>query len=130
MKGTSNVNFYPTGNYVLVKMESSVSILGLATKKYNDEKAIPVLTIAGIGPKVVDLEIGDRVFIPMDKAFPTVYVPNNERDPETLHDYYRTLQTKQPLEFNKLLKDPSTNSVTVVLYGIFNEFQIQGVINA
>lgn len=126
MSATSNVNFYPTGNYVLVKMESTISILGLASKKYENEKSKPTLTIAGIGPKVDGLKVGEKVFIPMDKTFPAVPVEGNDFDPEILHEYYKNMQIKNPKEFSKLIKNADTANVTIVLYGIFTDFQIQG----
>lgn len=126
MNGITNVNFYPTGNYVLVKMESTVSILGLASKKYDNEKSRPTLTIANVGPKVDGLKIGEKVFIPMDKAFPAVPIEGNDLDPEILHEYYKNMQIKNPREFSELIKNADTANVITVLYGIFTDFQIQG----
>lgn len=128
MSAKSNVNFYPLGRDVLVKMESTVSILGLASKKYDNEKSKPTLTIAGVGPDVVQLSIGDKVYIPMDKTFPAVPVEGNDQDPEILHDLYKNMQIKNPKEFSELIKNPETANVTVVLYGVFTDFQVKGKI--
>lgn len=118
--GISEVNVIPRNNNVLVRMTFDASIMALTSGKYEKDSTDEVIaTIAGIGPAVRDLSIGDKVLIKLQE-YSSVDVEGNFNSVKKLKETYSTLK---PSELSELIrKSPRT---TVIQYGIFPEFLIQ-----
>jgi hypothetical protein len=116
--GISNVNVVPRGNNVLVRMDIEASVMGITSGKYGNESGIPIITIAGIGPNVRDLAIGDKVLMKLQE-YESVPVAGNNKDIASLKKFYATLK---PSELSQIIKE--TPKVSVVQYGLFAEFLI------
>lgn len=119
--GKSLVTIVPRNNNVLVKMEFEVSVVALTSgKKDSLDDDDVIFTIAGIGPMVNDLALGEKIILQIQQNYEVVEVPGNERSIRKLEDFYRKLK---PAELTTAIKD--TPKVTVIQYGMFPEFQIK-----
>ncbi|MCK9429935.1 MAG: hypothetical protein M0R17_08015 [Candidatus Omnitrophica bacterium] len=124
-RGTSLCNITPRGNNVLIKMNFRASILSLNTGKYDAEKDANEevkFTVAGIGPNVKDLVLGEEILFKPMAAYEDVPVEGNHNSIKELTEVYKAMK---PSEIQMLLRD-GKNKVDVVQYGMFPEFQIQG----
>lgn len=124
-QGVSNVNVVPRGNNVLVRMSFKESILGIRSGKPSKASEAKVtFLIAGVGPNVPDLKIGDEVLMELVE-YTDIPVEGNFNGIKTLLELYRKMDNS---EFQKLLESSETNKVDVIQYGIFPEFQIKALL--
>lgn len=119
--GKSLVTVVPRNNNVLVKMEFEVSVMALTSGKKDSLDDEVSFSVAGIGPMVNDLTLGEKIILQIQQNYEVVEVPGNERSIIKLTDFYRKLK---PAELTAAIKD--TPKVGVVQYGMFPEFQIKG----
>jgi len=120
-RGKSLVNVIPRGNNVLLRMNFKASILALASGKpeeKSDEKVTYI--VAGIGPLVKDLILGEEINFKIAQEYVDIPVKGNERSIKSLIDFYRSMPKK---DLTALL-ETGDNKADVVQYGIFPEFQI------
>jgi hypothetical protein len=127
-RGKSLVNIVPRNNEVLIKMEFKVSLLELSAGKPSEEGSANervTYSVAGIGPLVKDLTIGEEVLMKLTGSYDDVPVKDNVRSIRELTKFYTDPKSISKTEFMKLLSDPSTSKVDVIQYGLFPEFQIK-----
>jgi hypothetical protein len=102
-------------------MEFEVSVMALTSGKKDSLDDEVSFSVAGIGPMVNDLTLGEKIILQIQQNYEVVEVPGNERSIIKLTDFYRKLK---PAELTAAIKD--TPKVGVVQYGMFPEFQIKG----
>lgn len=120
----SNTNVFPRVNNVLVKMTFETSIFAVINGKYEGDNTTPAkFEIAGIGPLVKDLELGDNIIMKLEQ-YESVNVAGNERSITNLKKHYDTLPKS---EVSALQGNKNTKNVTVIEYGIFPEFLIRAI---
>lgn len=127
-RGKSLCNIVPRNNNVLLKIEFKSSILSLNTGKYDAEKdagETVKFTVAGIGPEVKDLSLGEEVVFSIDRVYTDIPVSGNKQSIKELTALYRAMK---PSEIQELLKS-GQNKVDVIQYGMFPEFQINAHID-
>ena len=122
-RGTSNVNVVPRSNNILIRMEFKTSILDIQSDKPSDDNNEDIrMYVAGFGPLVPDIELGEEVLLELVKTYTSVDVKGNFKSAKELQKIYRSMK---PSEFTKLLRDPETAKVDVVQYGMFPEYIIK-----
>lgn len=123
VRGTSLCNIVPRNNNVLIKMVFKASIMALASGKpdKNDEEKI-TYTVAGIGPLVKDLTLGEEILFKLHQEYDDVQVEGNKQSIKHLTKLYSEMK---PADLNSLMRS-GNNKALVVQYGMFPEFQIPG----
>jgi hypothetical protein len=126
-RGATNCNIIPRGNNVLVRLDFTASVLDLSTGKPSERsEGDPVIfSIAGYGPLVKDLSIGEKVIMKLE-PYKAVEVKGNEQSVAKLTAFFSSANMKLS-ELQEYIK--STPKVNVVEYGIFPEFIIKGIID-
>lgn len=119
--GQSLVRVVPRNNNVLVKMEFEVSVMALTSGAKDSLDSEVTFSVAGIGPMVNDLTLGEKIILQIQQNYEVVEVPGNERSIRKLQDVYKKLK---PAELTDAIKN--TPKVQVIQYGMFPEFQIKG----
>jgi len=122
-RGQSLVNIVPRNNNVLIKMEFVASVFAISSgKPSNEENNMKVkYSIAGFGPLVKDLTLGEEVLMKMGE-YERVNVKGNNNSLESLKALYDTMKKS---ELNDLISSKEYNKANVIQYGIFPEFQIR-----
>lgn len=122
--GVSLNNVIPRGNNVLIRMDFTVRLLAISTGKPddNDDQSKVTYSVAGYGPLVKDLELGEIVIMSIDKQYDDIPVESNLRSIRELTKVYKDMPR---LELNKLIADKESSEVGVVQYGMFPEFVIR-----
>ena len=120
-RGTSLVHIVPRGNNVLIRIEFKASILALASgKPEQDSNEKVTFIVAGIGPLVKDLVLGESVLMKITEAYDDIIVEGNDRSIKVVSEFYRTMDSKEKAD---LLKGGVTKC-DIIQYGIFPEFII------
>lgn len=125
-RGTAleGVNIIPRGNNVLLKMEYDESILALRSgnkpESTGEEKV--TFTVAGMGPLVNDLTLGEEVLFSISGEYVDVPVKNNHNSIRSLKKFYSEMKASEHTE----LMASGNNKAHVIQYGMFPEFQIKG----
>jgi hypothetical protein len=122
--GKSLCNVIPRGNNVLVRMDFTVRLLAITSGKpdENDDQSKVRYSVAGFGPLVKDLKLGEIVIMSIDKVYDDIPVKENMRSIRELTKFYKDMDR---LELNKLIGDKESSTVGVVQYGMFPEFIIK-----
>ena len=125
--GKSLTNIVPRNNEVLIKMSFKESLFNIVTGKPNkdsDEKV--TYTVAGFGPLVKDLELGEEVIMKIVTQYDDVPIKGNTKCIRELIKFYAPeSKNVTRAELTALQADPKTNKIDVVQYGMFPDFQIK-----
>ena len=121
-RGISNTNIIPRNNLVLIKMELQASIMGIVSESFKGENSKVTCSIAGYGPIVKDLELGQKVLVKLQE-YESVKVEGNNKDVESLTAFYKGLSQT---ELKQAIKD--NPKVDVVQYGLFPEYLVNAII--
>lgn len=121
--GISSVNIVPRGNNVLLRMNFKASILALSSGKPEENSNEKVIfTVAGFGPLVKDLVLGEEVLFKLHAAYDDIPVKGNNQSIKDLTDFYGKLPKG---EVSKMVM-AGNNKADAIQYGMFPEFQIVG----
>lgn len=120
-RGKSICNIIPRNNNVLLKIVFRASIMALSSGKpdKNDEEKVTYI-VAGIGPLVKDLDLGEEIIFKIHQEYDDIQVEGNKQSIKHLTKLY---QEMKPADLNSLMRS-GENKVTVIQYGMFPEFQI------
>lgn len=119
----SECNIFPRGNNVLIKMLFKASVLDLSSGKPSDKSDGEKVDyyVAGFGPAVKDLTIGDKVILKLE-PYQKIEVAGNNKSIDVLSDFFSPRNMKSA-ELQVYIKE--TPKVDVVEYGLFPEFIIK-----
>jgi hypothetical protein len=127
-KAESIVNHVPRGNNVIIKIETTGSVMEISSGKISEatKENKATFTVVAFGPLVpADLNIGDEVAVLINQAYSQIQVIGNGN---SIKELQRTYKSMKPSEVSLLIQNAKTATVDVIDYGIFPEYLVQTII--
>lgn len=124
--GTSQIGFIPTDDNVLLEGKATNSCLGLKEKNYDKGKLFSY-KIAGFGPHVTDLTVGDTVKI-MTGSESLIAGLDNANSFDSMTKMLKGLSNKEYTELIEgLIKKNGTAELEFTEYFITKRYAILGI---